>query len=441
MVASSGRRAANNHGDESQPKPTKMKDTRGDDPFFVRPVLIVAVALIALLSKICIALTTLGTNDVIAFYKFAEALETHGLIWTYEHSILFNHTPLVGYFLRGLVWLAHQSFFERNGLMFPFLLRLPGIIADFCVVLLLLAVAREYPHLRPPRWALLLFAASPVSIMVSGFHGNTDSIMVLFLFLAAVMALRDQPLLCGVFLALSCQVKIIPLLLLPIFFFFWLKHRQLGWFLSSFFSSSLLFCAEPLLRSPVSFVKNVLAYGSFWGIWGLTYCLRMTGLNEFNKVSFFKLTEAQNAIIMLLKVMIILGILLLAWRRRNLPPPALFASIGYAWLIFFVLSPGVAAQYLVWLAPFILLLSPTFYGFLVAGSSIFLFAFYTINSGGFTWYFAYASNKLSGLCALWALIPWLTLVGGLFALMSKARRQNPHFRFVSLAPIEGQEKQ
>jgi hypothetical protein len=419
-----------------EPELAKMTDTRGDDPFFARPVLIVAVALIASLFKIGIALATFGTNDVIAFYEFSKALETHGLIWTYEHSILFNHPPLVGYFLRGLAWLEHQPFFQQNGLTFPFLLRLPGIIADFGVVLLVLAVVREYPHLRPPRWAMLLFAGSPVSIMVSGFHGNTDPIMVLFLFLASIMALRGRPFLCGVFLALSCQVKIIPLLLLPIFFFFWVERRRLGWFLGSFLLSSLLLCAEPLVRSPVSFVKNVLSYGSFWGIWGLTYCLRMTGLHEFSKVSFFNLSGTQNAIIMILKVIVVLSILLLAWRRRKLPPLALFASIGYAWMIFFVLSPAVAAQYLVWLAPFILLLSPTFYGFLVAGSSIFLFALYTITSGGFPWYFAHASNKLNVICGQWALVPWLTLVGGLFAFVLSARRQNPHLRFVSLTPIE-----
>jgi len=186
-------------------------------------------------------------------------------------------------------------------------------------------------------------------------------------------------------------------------------------------------------------VKNVLGYGGFWGIWGLTYCLRLTGLHEFSKVSFFNLSGTQNAITMTLKVIVVLSILLLAWRRKKLPPPALFASIAYAWMIFFVLSPGVAAQYLVWLAPFVLLLSPTFYGFLVAGSSIFLFAFYTITSGGFPWYSAYASTKLSAICALWAVIPWLTLVGGLFALVLSARRQDPDLRFVSLTPIERQE--
>lgn len=326
-------------------------NTRGDAPFIKGEEMIVAAALVAAISKIGIALLTLGTNDIIAFYQFGKALETHGLTWTYEHSALFNHPPLVGYFLQGLAWVDHQPFFRENGLTFPFLLRFPGIVADFVVVLLVLFVVREHPHLRPPRWALILFAASPVSIMIAGFHGNTDPILVLFLLLAAILAGRSQPVWCGLVLAISCQVKIIPLLLLPVFF-------------------------------------------------------------------------------------VVCGIFLLAWRRRKLANPALFATLGYAWMIFFVLSPGVAAQYLIWLGPFILLLSPNFYGFVVAGSSIFLFALYTITSGGFPWYFAHASNKLNVICAHWALVPWLVLAGGLFAVAWKVRRENPDFRFVSLKSIE-----
>ena len=129
-------------------------NTPGDPPLFKGEGMIVVVAMFAALFKIGMALMTLGTNDVIAFYQFAKALETHGLTWTYEHSALFNHPPLVGYFLQGLAWLDHQPFFQQNGLTFPFFLRLPGIIADFLVVLLLLFVVRKYPPLRPPRWAL-----------------------------------------------------------------------------------------------------------------------------------------------------------------------------------------------------------------------------------------------------------------------------------------------
>jgi hypothetical protein len=414
-------------GKMTHPDPPQSADRTG---------LIIAIAALAAIIKILIALTTLGTNDVVAFYEFAKAIETHGLTWTYEHSILFNHPPLIGYLLRGLIWLAHQPSMQQLGISFPFLFRLPGIAADFCVVLALLFLIREYPQLRPPTWAVLLFAASPVSMMITGFHGNTDPILVLFLVLASIGAVRSHPVLCGVFLALSCQVKIVPLLLLPIFFFYWRQQRGALRFLFSFAASSLVFCLEPLLASPVSFARNVLGYGSFWGIWGLTYCLRMTGLHDFSKVSFLDLSPIQQLIMTILKVAIVLAIFVLAWRRRNLSPPELFASIGYAWLIFFVLSPGIAAQYLVWLAPFVLLLSPTFYAVLVAGSSIFLFALYSLSSGGFPWYFARATNKLNLISAHWAVVPWLTLVGGLIALAWKARQEHPRLRFLSLAPIE-----
>jgi hypothetical protein len=141
---------------------------------------------------------------------------------------------------------------------------------------------------------------------------------------------------------------------------------------------------------------------------------------------------------LILKIAVVLSIFILAWRRRKLDPPALFATIGYAWMIFFVVSPGVAAQYLVWLAPFILLLSPTFYGWLVASSSAFLFALYTITSGGFPWYLAHASNKLSAICAHWALLPWLTLIGGLIILAWNARHQNPGLHFLSLKAIQAE---
>jgi Gpi18-like mannosyltransferase len=397
--------------------------------------LIIAVALLAAITKILIASTTLGTNDVVAFYEFAKAIETHGLAWTYDQSILFNHPPLVGYWLRGLIWLAHQPALEHLGISFPLLLRLPGIAADFFVVLLLLFLVREYPQLRPPTWAFLLFAASPVSLMITGFHGNTDPILVLFLVLAVMAAMRRRPFLCGALLALSCQIKIVPLLFLPIFFFYWMQQRAVLWFLLAFVASSLLCCLEPLLASPVSFTRNVLGYGSFWGIWGLTYCLRMTGLPYFTKVSFLNLSPIQQLIMTTLKAAIVLATIILAWRRRRLEPPALFASIGYVWLMFFVLSPGVAAQYLVWLAPFVLLLSPTSYAVVTAGSSIFLFALYTLSSGGFPWYFAHASSKLNLISAHWAVVPWLTLVGGLIALMCKARQQHPKLRFLSLAPL------
>ena len=111
---------------------------------------------------------------------------------------------------------------------FPVLLRLPGIFADFVVLLVMIRNSKELSTQQFPNWALALFAVSPVSLMVSGFHGNTDPVMVMFLVLAAYMCLRNKPVLSGLFLALSCQIKIVPLLLVPVFFFFGMSETVIG---------------------------------------------------------------------------------------------------------------------------------------------------------------------------------------------------------------------
>ena len=40
----------------------------------------------------------------------------------------------------------------------------------------------------PPWWAIALFALSPVAFMVSGFHGNVDSVLAFLLLVAAWLA-------------------------------------------------------------------------------------------------------------------------------------------------------------------------------------------------------------------------------------------------------------
>src|SRR5438552_14540806 len=186
-----------------------------------RAIFIIALALVALTLKLAIAYNTIGTNDAVFFYGFAKVLSEHGLEWTYQHSRYFNHPPLTAYYLRGIYALTEQRWCQDIGIHFPFLLRLPGIVADFLVVLVLLRMSKTDLHI--PIWALVLFALSPVSLMVSGFHGNTDPVMVLLLLCAGWMCLRSRPVLAGLFFALSCQIKIVPVLFFTAFVFFYLS--------------------------------------------------------------------------------------------------------------------------------------------------------------------------------------------------------------------------
>jgi uncharacterized membrane protein len=404
---------------------------------------ITALGLIAAAIKIAIALNTFGTNDVAAFYTFARSLTDHGLEWTYQNGVvwfsglpIFNHPPLTAYYLQLISYLSHQEILRSSGITFPFLLRLPGIVADFIVVLVLLRLSQTSERFRIPTWGLALFAISPVSVMVSGFHGNTDPVVVMFLVLAAYMCLREQPVLCGIFFALSCQIKVIPLLLLPIIFFFWVARGAALRFTIPFALLCVAMWAEPLIKFPALFLKNVFSYSSYWGGWGITYWLRSTHLPQFN--GSFYLPRTATAVAFLLKAGIVAAVFVIAWRRRHLPGRAVIDSIAYAWIVFFVLAPGVSVQYLVWLAPFVLMLSPSLFGWLVATSSIFLFVFYNTIAGGLPWFIAISRNDLNPIWAPWSLWPWATLIVGMILLWKKATGANASLRLFSLKTLRAE---
>jgi hypothetical protein len=390
------------------------------------PVLIIGAAAVAAVIKIYLAAVTLGTNDVVAFYQFAKAMREHGLTWLYTHSILFNHPPLVGYYLAAILSLDSQMF---AGGAFPLLLRLPGIAADLLVVLGMLWVGRKEPTLRLPQWALLLFALSPVSIMVTGFHGNTDPVMTMLLFFAALMILANRPLSSGILLALACQIKIIPLLFLPVFVLHWHTRRRTTVFITTFATTWILLSGEPLLRVPRAFARNVLSYGGFWGTWGFTSLLRLSGFAEFSKVNYFGLSSLQVLVATALKLLVIAAAVVIAWRRRSIAAGATLLSIAYICLVLFVFSPAIAPQYLVWCMSFVLLFSPNAFALVVASSSVFLFAFYTIASGGLPWYFSHATPALNSQLSTWALLPWLTFAVVLLAQSRKAQQHCPGLRF------------
>lgn len=402
-----------------------------------RGAFIVSLALIALVLKLAIAYNTLGTNDNYVFYGFARVLNTHSLEWTYQHSRYFNHPPLTAYYLRGIYALTEQKWCAEIGLHFPFLLRLPGIIADFLVVLILLRMVRS--GLQIPTWALALFAVSPVSVMVSGYHGNTDSVMVLLLFCAAFMCLRGKPVLCGVFLAVGCQIKVVPLLFLPALLFFWLSQKKAGRFLVTFALLTTLLWCEPLLNSPLLFAHRVLSYGSYWGTWGVSYLLRLTGFQAFSTILFYSLSPAQNFVCFVLKAAIVGTAVVIAWRRRQLPARALVDSIAYTWIVFFILAPGASPQYFVWLAPFILILSPKFYAWLLLASSAFLFRFYdVISGGGLPWFIGNSSDELIDSWVLWSLLPWAVLIIGAIAFWRKTAAVKPVLSLVSSETLLGE---
>ena len=360
-------------------------------------------ALLALAVKLALAALTLGTNDADSFYNFGRFIWEHGLLAQYRVTPEFNHTPLTGWYCALIFALGH-------GFGFNFLLRLPGILADFAVVRALLG--RRDP---PPMWAFVVLALSPASLMISGFHGNVDSVLTWLLVLAAVECGASRAAWCGLWFGLACHVKIIPLFVAPVFFFHWHSRGNGRRFFLVASLTILAGWAYPLVAIPETFLHNVLGYSSNWGGWGITYWLGQTHAAALAPAGFSGLTPTQLAIMFALKIFIAAMSLVIAWKQRALAPPQIFSTLALVWTVFFVFAPGVGAQYLVWLPPFLLMQWPRWFAAITAASSVFLFVFYDTICGGLPWYHGASTAELLPRWAGWSNLPWLALVAFLAA--------------------------
>jgi hypothetical protein len=160
---------------------------------------VLAVALV--LRLLVIAFSARMTVDVLRYHKIA----THVLdvSWDpYQAPRLYPYPPLWIGFEAAALWL------ERHGLSFPVVVKLPVAAAEIGIVAILAAWSRR---------AAWVYALHPVSLLVSGVHGQFDALMILFV-LASLRSLEvgraDRS---ALGLAGAIATKSVPVLLLPAF--------------------------------------------------------------------------------------------------------------------------------------------------------------------------------------------------------------------------------
>jgi hypothetical protein len=388
-------------------------------------IIVIAAGVFAAALKIYCAATTFGSCDVTIHCRFGQIIDSMGIDYMYRLDRHFNHPPATGEFFALLYHLASYltppapHSVPRS---FPFLLRMPSIIADFFTLLVLLRLREKTG--KPPGWSVVLFALSPVAFMVSGFHGNVDPIMVCLLLIAAYFCVEEHVLLSAMFLALACAIKIVPLFLAPVFFFFWLSRgsKPALKFATTFAFSCVAVWAEALTSSPTYFIRNVLSYSSYAGGWGITYwCVFFLDTLHFDVTP-----KSLNHLLPLLtglKIIILASAITLGWLRRKESGAGFLGTITLCWTCFAIFAPGFVPYYLVWMAPFVLLYSPIWYAVLTAASSIYLFAYYNMMSHGMPWNASDAS--VPPAWNDWGTIPWFVMVAiAICAFASRRRLQS-----------------
>jgi hypothetical protein len=218
---------------------------------------------------------SIGTNDILTWRKFAGAAHEQGLVAAYRSVPELNHPPLP------ILWAAASlRIADATGVRFPFVFRLPSVLADVVSCVLLAHVWRrrvargEAPRAAPVR-AVTAMALSPVAILIGAYHGNTDNVYAALSLLAA-FALADlrRPFVAGLSLAGAMNVKLIPIVLvLPLA----ACCPSIGGVIV--FGAGLAVGAIPLLVMMAlaggAFVRNVLSYTAQRDRWGLTYALSL----------------------------------------------------------------------------------------------------------------------------------------------------------------------
>jgi len=298
-------------------------------PSLPRPL--IAALVLSTFIKLLLAWFTVGTNDVVTWLSFAHAAQSCGAC--VYHSLgpygdPFNHPPFIIHFLKLLP--------TASGL-FPFWLRLPSIVADIGAVFL---VHRLAPSL--PTYTLTLLAANPVSILISGFQGKTDPVMVFFLLAAILFASKDKSLLAGLAFGMALNIKAVPLLFVPCFLLYLGPLKRKAVFCATLIAAVGLLSLPYILHGS-EVMKSVLGYRGLFTNWGVAHYADLAGLQPVNL-----LTRPFQYLMFGVSVV-------LPWylRRRDVP---LIKACAAVMLSFYVLTPSLALQYLVWAVPFVAML-------------------------------------------------------------------------------------
>lgn len=312
------------------------------------PVRVVwCAALVGTLAKIAIAATTFGTDDVHYWSAFAHGALDRGPVGIYAidfSEALYNHGPLSSWLL---LLLGHLA---QLGASFPLLIRLPAALADLVTTLVLFQLLRGMRGDRPAALAAVVFTLSPLALIVSGFHGNTDPVFVMFILLAVLALHRHRSgWWSGIAFGLALSIKIVPVVVLPVLLVLaWrLGSRVLRGFLLGGATVFALLWVPVLVFEPGPFVSHVLGYpGISLRQWGLSQLFAWSGMSWSTTI------QLGNDFRFILVAASALVPAVLAYRR---PWNEGIALAGLSMCLFLAISPAFSMQYLVWaLAPALL---------------------------------------------------------------------------------------
>lgn len=199
--------------------------------------------------------------------------------------------------------------------------------------------------------SLRRYAWLPAAILIAGFHGNTDCLYAA-LVLVAVMAFdRQRYFLAGLLLAAALNVKLIPLVLLPLVFI-GSPNRKAPLRLTAGLAMGAAPFVVPALEAGHAMYRNMVGYNSTADNWGLlvilNHCVGIPVLSKLAAATKDTYLVAGRYVVLAA----VTGVALLS-KGRSSRPMAEQAALGAA--LFLLLTPGFGVQYVIFVAPLLCL--------------------------------------------------------------------------------------
>jgi len=347
----------------------------------------VITAICVFLLKAWMALTTAGAPDITVWKDFLLHVkqcgvcvyETGGLMQHAHGSRLnpFNHPPFIIHFLRFVDLVSAVS-----GVPFEAAFRIITSIVDLASAAVVYKLLQREKLFQPV--VFLLYLLAPATIIISGYHGNTDTLMIFFVLLTALLIERPEA--AGVAFGIALSIKIVPIMFVPVFLFYLTKNRR--WFVTAAAATFLITSVPFLFESPLVIAREVLGYRGFSGRWGWTQAL----FAAIGPGDLFNLITRIAAYLLLALLTYY------AVRMNRGAKPPLYFQLAFTAFLFLVFTPAWGTNYMPWLDPF-----PGVLGFAPA-------VLYYVASGSLLGYLYFVkddeSTRLIGLCWLAVIIVW-----------------------------------
>ena len=221
------------------------------------------------------------------------------------------------------------------------------IILIFTDIITFIFLRKLLLQLKLPQYQALWYFLNPLVIIELTGNLHFEGLMVMCLLISFYLLLKKKWIWAAVLFGLSVSVKLLPLVLLPLFFHYFRKQEKLNIYkLIAFYGITFLTVLITFL--PFLSVELIQNFGDSVALWfnkfefnaSIYYVIRWIG---FQTVGWNIIGIAGK----ILPIVILITILGLSFFRNNNSEKTLFVSMLFAFSIYFLLSTTVHPWYVI----------------------------------------------------------------------------------------------